>query len=239
MPGQQVPTGLAPSEPQACGRGAHPFWLPGPDGTRLEANSYGSGTFAAVFLHEAGQLVDMCGFWPYAKWLADHYDVQVVLVNRCTYGRSTCTVFQTGDSGIVSQVQPAVDWVRRHGARSVTLVGASSGGADALQAGGVVSRVDAVVDLSGDSADTGAEDPPSARRLQIPVLYAIAPGDSTISVGAIRNLYRITPARGKRLVVARALPRAHGWNLLRADGGTGPFTSIARLVADWVTGHRH
>jgi dienelactone hydrolase len=236
FPQQQVPTGIAPAQPQACGRGAHPFWLPGPHGTLLEANSYGSGRFAAVFLHEAGQLADMCGFWPYAKWLADRNHVRVVLVNRCTYGRSTCEVFQTGDSGIVAQVQPAVDWALRHGAQSVTLVGASAGAADALQAGGVVQHVAAVVDLSGESADTRANDHVDARRIQVPVLFGIAPGDSIVSVGYVRALYQSVPGTDKRLVVARDSVGAHGWDLLR-DSETERFTPLARLVARWVTGH--
>jgi len=238
FPQQPVPTGVAPAKPQACGRGAHAFWLPGPDGTLLEANSYGSGPFAAVFLHQAGQLADMCGFWPYAKWLADRDDVRVVLVNRCTYGRSTCELFQSGDDGIVSQVQPAVDWARRHGARTVTLVGASAGGADALQAGGVVKHVAAVVDLSGDSADTGANDEADARRLRVPVLFGIAPGDSVVSVEQVRTRYQLVPGRDKRLVVVRQSPGAHGWDLL-LDPVTGEFTPLARLVADWITGRRH
>ena len=238
FPQQPVPTGLALAKPQPCGHGAHAFWLPGPHDSLLEANSYGSGEFAAVFLHEAGQLADMCGFWPYAKWLADRYHVRVVLFNRCTYGKSTCEVFQTGDSGIVSQVQPAVDWARRHGTQTVTLVGASAGGADALQAGGVVQDVAAVVDLSGESADTRANDRVDARRLQVPVLFGIAPGDSIVSVDYIRGLYRSVPAGDERLVIARRSVGAHGWDLLR-DGLTGKFTPLARLVADWVTGDRH
>lgn len=238
FPHQPVPTGIAPAKPQACGRGAHPFWLPGPKGTLLEANSYGAGRFAAVFLHQAGQLADMCGFWPYACWLADHEHVRVVLFNRCTYGRSTCELFQTGDSGIVSQVQPAVDWARRHGAETVTLVGASSGGADALQAGGVVAHVAAVVDLSGESADTGAADRVDARRLRVPVLFGIAPGDSIVSVDYVRALYRLVPGSDKRLVIARHSEGDHGWDLL-LDPVTSTFTPLARLVADWVTGHRH
>lgn len=238
FPQQQVPTGLAPAKPDACGRGAHAFWLPGPNGSLLEANSYGSGPSAAVFLHEAGQLADMCGFWPFAKWLADRDHVRVVLFNRCTYGKSTCEVFQTGDSGIVSQVQPAVDWARRHGAQTVTLVGASAGGADALQAGGVVQHLAAVVDLSGESADTRANDRVDARRVQVPVLFGIAPGDSIVSVGYIRGLYESVPRSDKRLVIAHQSVGAHGWDLLR-DGITGKFTPLARLVADWVTGNRH
>lgn len=236
FPHQPVPTGVAPAKPEACGRGAHAFWLPGPDGTLLEANSYGSGRFAAVFLHEAGQLADMCGFWPYARWLADRAHVRVVLVNRCTYGRSTCELFQTGDDGIIGQVKPAVEWARRHGAQTVTLVGASSGGADALQAGGMVAHVAAVVDLSGASADTGANDRVDARRLRVPVLFGIAPGDSVVSVDHVRALYRLVPGSDKRLVIARHSVGAHGWDLLR-DPITSAYTPLARLVADWVTGY--
>ena len=236
FPQRQVPTGVAPAQPQPCGRGAHAFWLPGPQGTLLEANSYGAGRFAAVFLHEAGQLADMCGFWPYAKWLAERHHVRVVLVNRCTYGRSTCEVFQTGDRGIVTQVQPAVDWALRHGSQRVTLVGASAGGADALQAGGVVQHVAAVVDLPGEAPDTRANDRVDARRLHVPVLFGIAPGDSIVSVDYVRALYEAVPGGDKRLVVARDSVGAHGWDLLR-DGATGKFTPLARLVAGWVTGH--
>ena len=232
---QSTPASSAPVvAPQACGARARTFWLPGPDGTKLEANAYGAGPAAVVFLHQAGQLADMCGFWPYARWLADREHVQVVLFNRCTYGNSTCQVFQQGDEGIVAQVQPAVDWARRHGGRRVTLVGASSGGSDALQAAGVVRQVDAVVDLSGASADTGVDDRPSARRLRVPALFAVAPDDRVAPVATVRGLYRLVPARPKRLVVMTELPGAHGWDLLQRPDGA--FTPLAGTVADWVAG---
>lgn len=58
--------------PTRCGPGARAFWLPGPDGTKLEANAFGRGRAAAVFLHQAGGVAGMCGFWPFARWLAVH-----------------------------------------------------------------------------------------------------------------------------------------------------------------------
>jgi dienelactone hydrolase len=211
--------------------------LPGPDNSKLEATTFGSGRTAAVFLHEAGVGADMCGFWPFARWLAVRQRVRVVLFNRCTYGRSTCDVFQTGDTGIVSQVQPAVDWARRRGARRIVLVGASSGASDALQAAGVVHDVAAVVDLSGDSADTGANDLTDARRVHIPALFAVAPGDSYSSLSRMRAVYRAVPASRKRLVIVRSSPGTHGWDLLFDDQARA-FTPLATLVAEWVVGHR-
>jgi dienelactone hydrolase len=159
----------------------------------------------------------------------------VVLFNRCTYGASTCTYYQTGDQGIISQVAPAVEWARRHGARRVTLVGASSGASDALQAAGVVPHVAAVVDISGDVTDTGAEDVPDARRLRVPGLFAVAPDDRVSPLETMRRVYRLVPARPKRLVVVRDMPSWHGWQLLY-DPDTGRLTALARLIAEWVVG---
>lgn len=224
-----------PRPPRACGARATAFWLPGPDNTKLEANAFGRGRTAAVFLHEAGSLADMCGFWQYARWLARRDHVLVVLFNRCTYGRSTCDVFQTGDEGIVEQVQPAVDWARRHGARRVTLVGASTGASDALQAAGVVRHVDAVVALSNDITDTGAEDLPDARRLRVPALFAVAPDDRYSDLGKVRAAYRAAASGTKRLVIVRNDPGTHGWDLLYHYGSG--FTPLAGIVAEWVTGH--
>jgi hypothetical protein len=227
-----------PTQPEACGAGAEAFWLPGPDHTKLEANAYGTGRAAAVFLHEAGRAADMCGFWPYAQWLADHRHVLVVLVNRCTYGNSTCQIYQQGDQGIVDQVQPAVQWARRHGAHRVTLVGASTGASDALQAGGVVAHVDAIVDISGDVTDTGADDHADARRLHVPGLFAVAPEDDVSPVATMRTVYRLVPARPKRMVVIRGAPGEHGWELLQ-DAETHAFTPLARLIGAWVVGDFH
>lgn len=227
-----------PAPPRACGPGATAFWLPGPDQTKLEANAFGSGRAAAVFLHEAGSFADMCGFWPFARWVALHRHVRVVLFNRCTYGRSTCQVFQQGDAGIVAQVAPAVAWARGHGARRVTLVGASSGASDALQAAGVVRNVAAVVDLSGDVTDTGADDLRDARRVHVPALFAVAPDDPYSEIGRVRAVYRAVPAPTKRLVILRDAPGDHGWDLLR-NLQTRRFTPLARLVANWVAGEVH
>jgi dienelactone hydrolase len=232
---QSGSSSAAAPQPSPCGTGARAFLLPGPGGTKLEAHAFGAGRNAAVFLHEVGR-VGMCGFWTFAHWLALREHVLVVLVNRCGYGASTCSSPPAGDAGIVAETKPAVDWARAHGARRVTLVGASGGASDALQAAGVLPHVAAVVDLSGDdAADTGARDRVDARRVHVPALFAVAPGDPYVSVSAVRAVYRLVPAHPKRLVIVTGLDGAHGWALLQV-GGVGSFTSLARLVAEWVAG---
>jgi pimeloyl-ACP methyl ester carboxylesterase len=217
--------------PSACGSEATAFWLPGPSGSRLEANSVGSGQVAAVFLHEVGG-TGMCGFWPYAKWLTAHYPVRAILVNRCGYGASRCPSVPLGDSAIIAETAPAVEWARAHGATRVSLVGSSYGGGDALQAAGVIPHVAAVVDISGDGNDTGADDTADARRLQVPALFAVAPADRYCRLDLLQALYAATPARPKQFAVINELPGIHGWDLLTDLNGQPE--RLATLVASWI-----
>jgi dienelactone hydrolase len=208
--------------------------LPGPGGTRLSAESIGSGTIAVVFLHEAGGQ-GRCGFWPYASWLSHHYAVRSVLVDRCGYGASTCDVPATGDAGLAAETQPAVDWAHAHGASRVAIIGASTGGSDALEAAGAVEGIQAVVDLSGDGTDTGQDEAidQHAARDRLPTLFVLAPGDPFVAVADMRRLYVLVPAAHKQFVVATAEPGEHGWDLLLSGADEQP-TPIAKQVAEWI-----
>jgi pimeloyl-ACP methyl ester carboxylesterase len=217
--------------PTACGSGATTFWLPGPDGGRLEANSIGSGRVAVVFLHEADP-TGMCGFWPYAVWLTARYPVRAVLVNRCGYGGSRCSSFPLGDAGLVAETLPAVEWARAHGALRVSLVGASLGGGDALEAAGVIPEVAAVVDISGDGNDTGADDAGVVERLHVPALFAVAPGDRNCPLAFLHTLYAGAEAHPKQFLTITELPGTHGWDLLM-DADDQP-ERLAPLVAAWI-----
>lgn len=219
--------------PAACPglTGAHGLWLH-THGGRLEANVVGSGPDGVVFLHEIGS-AGMCGFADYAQWLVGHHPgVQAVLVDRCGYGDSTCTERVAHD--IAAQTAPAVRWLHAHGARHVTLVGASGGGMDALDAAALVADVDALVDISGDENDTGADDQALARRVTVPSLLAVAPDDPYCSVSSVRALFQKIPAQDKKLDLERHYPGTHGWNLLLDPAGH-PLP-LARTVAAWVLG---
>ena len=116
-------------------------------------------------------------------------------------------------------------------------MGASAGGVVALQvAASIRPPVDAVVNLSGERRWQGLDSLAAARRLQVPALFAVAPGDTLVSVGTMRQLYEAAPVRAKRLVVL-ADGAGHGWELLGGAAGTD-WSPLAVTVAAWIQG-RH
>ena len=96
--------------------------------------------------------------------------------------------------------------------------------------------VAAVVNLSGERRWQGLNSLAAARRLQVPALFAVAPGDSYVSVGTMRRLYQAAPVRAKRLVVL-AEGAGHGWELLGGAAGSA-WSPLAVTVAAWIQG-RH
>ena len=233
------PASPAPAPPaDQCGAPATPaqsFWLPTSAGAQLQAAMVGNGPDTAVFVHESGNR-GLCGFWPYADWLAKAKGVRSVLVNQCGYGASECPAGEETGQWLAATTA-AVGWARTHGARQVTLVGASAGGIVALQAAASIRpRVDAVVDLSGERRWKELDSLAAARRLRVPALFAVAPGDSYVSVATMRRLYQATPAGSKRLVVL-AEGAGHGWELLGGTPGTD-WSALAGTVAAWIQG-RH
>ena len=93
-----------------------------------------------------------------------------------------------------------------------------------------------MVDLSGEASWTGLDSLAAARRLRVPALFAVAPGDRYVSVGTMRRVYQAAPARAKRLVVL-AEGAGHGWELLGGAAG-GDWSPLAVTVAAWIQG-RH
>jgi pimeloyl-ACP methyl ester carboxylesterase len=227
-----------PSPAELCGGPTTPaqsFWLPAPQGAQLQAAVVGTGPTTAVFVHEFGPR-GLCGFWPYADWLAKTKGVRSVLFSQCGNGASQCPA---GDVAAQwpAATDAAVTWARANGARQLTLVGASAGGVVALQAAAAIRPpVDGVVDLSGERHWQGLDSLAAARRLRVPALVAVAPGDDAVSVATMRQLYRAVPVRAKRLVVL-AEGAGHGWELLGGAAGSD-WSPLAATVAAWVQG-RH
>lgn len=221
----------APSGPTSLSRRcggpyapARTFTLNGPGGSRLPAAEVGSGGTVAVFLHESGSTA-MCGFWPYAVWLARTQHLRSVLFDMCGYGEAQCpSASFTRDD--LAQVRLAVGWARAHGARRLAVVGASAGGTIALATARAV-HADAVVDLSGPMTWDGLSATRAAPRLTMPTLLAIAPNDMDATLAQYRHLYRLLPGQ-RRLVRA---PCCHGWDMLTDDGD---WTPLARRVAHWI-----
>jgi dienelactone hydrolase len=195
----------------------------------------GTGPTTAVFVHEAGSR-GLCGFWPYADWLARTKGVRSLLFSQCGAGASQCPPGDAADQWPAATTA-VVAWARAHGAGQLTLVGASAGGVVALQvAASIRPPVEAVVNLSGEGSSMGLDSLAAARRLQVPALFAVAPGDRYVSVATMRRLYEAAPVRAKRLVVL-AEGAGHGWDLLGGAAGTA-WSPLAVTVAAWIQG-RH
>jgi len=188
-----------------------------------------------VFVQQAGP-TGVCGFWPYADWLARTNGVRSVLFSQCGTGASQCPAGNPADQWLTTTTA-AVIWARTHGAGPITLVGASAGGVVALQvAASIRPPVAAVVDLSGERSWMGLDSLAAARRLQVPALFAVAPGDGYVSVATMRQLHEAAPVRAKRLVVL-AEGAGHGWELLGGAAGSD-WSPLAVTVASWIQG-RH
>ena len=159
-PPASAATTAAPAPPppaELCGgptTKAQSFWLSAPGGAQLSAAVVGTGPTTAVFVHEAGPR-GLCGFWPYADWLARTNGVRSVLFSHCGAGASQCPAGKAADQWL-KVTTAAVAWARAHGAGQVALVGASAGGVVALEVAASLSPpVDAVVDLSGSGVGWG------------------------------------------------------------------------------------
>lgn len=229
-----APATATPTEFAApCPAGGKQLRLHGPAGTEIEAVAIRPGRRdAVVLLHEAGS--GYCNAWSFATWLVTHEHVQVVMVNRCGYGETTCTKrLGDGDAQIAATTQPAIDYARAHGARNVTLIGASSGASDAVQVAAAVHGVRAVVALSPDRTDTGDLDAHFDRD-RLPTLMAYAPEDSYCPPKAEHRWFGQIPAATKRLVVAPE-PHRHGWELVLDDSGH-PLP-LAATVTSWLHDH--
>jgi hypothetical protein len=233
-----APATTPPPPAELCGGPTTPaqsLWLSAPGGALVYAAVVGTGPVTAVFVHQAGPR-GLCGFWAYADWLARTNGVRSVLFSQCGAGASQCPPGDQADQWL-EVTMAAVTWARANGAGQVTLVGASAGGVVALQvAASIRPPVDGVVSLSGERRWMGLDSLAAARRLQVPALLAVAPGDSYVSVGTMRRLYQAAPVRAKRLVVL-AEGAGHGWELLGGAAGSD-WSPLAVTVAAWIQG-RH
>ncbi len=202
--------------------------FPGPEGASLSGAVLGDGPVAAVLLHQTSS-GGMCGFVPYAAWLAEQ-GVRAVLVDFCNWGASECPPAMALDWE--AQVRIPIEWARSQGATRVTVVGASLGGIVGL---GVGQRAgaDAIVNLSGpDTWEGGLDAGRAAAETTVPLLVAASDSDRGIDTDALRAAVDASPAVSKRYVDVAA---GHGWSMLNDGSLTEPaWTPLARTVLGWV-----
>jgi pimeloyl-ACP methyl ester carboxylesterase len=222
---------------------ATPLRFKAADGTSLDGVIVGSGTAGVVLAHEYP--ADLCGFWPFADYLAKRGLRAFAIDLRC-FGRSACPQGEARGR-VIDDIAAAVAELRHRGATRVALVGASMGGAAVLIAGTRVRPpVAAVVSLSGEAdptnlvggipLDAGA----AVKRLKVPTMLVVASNDRYAPVGETRAMYRAITTRDKEVLVLSgpSFDGRHGWDLLTdAAGDRSP--SVAAKVAAFLTAHTH
>jgi dienelactone hydrolase len=211
------------------------------DGTSLNGVLVGRGPAGVVLVHQYPS--DLCGFWPYADYLAKRGLRAFAIDLRC-FGRSACP---EGDATgrVVDDIAAAAAELGRRGVTKVALVGASMGGAAVLIAGTRVKPpAAAVVSLSGEPDPTnlvggiplnaGA----AVDQLTVPTLFVVATNDGAVSVAQTRAMYQAVKTRDKRLEVRSGdFDGLHGWALLKNPATGEQFGPVAAKITAFLTAH--
>jgi dienelactone hydrolase len=211
------------------------------DGTSLNGVLVGRGSVGVVLAHQYPS--DLCGFWPFATYLAKRGLRALAIDLRC-FGRSACP---EGDARgrVVEDLDAAAAELRRRGVTRVALVGASMGGAAVLIAGTKLQPpVAAVVSLSGEADPTNLVGgiPLHAGavvdQLTVPTMFVVATNDRYVSVQETRTMYRAVKSDAKRLeVLSGDFDGGHGWALLKNPATGEEFGPVAAKVAAFLTAH--
>jgi pimeloyl-ACP methyl ester carboxylesterase len=188
------------------------FRIRAADRTRLAGHRFGRGPTAVVFAHELRG--GACQWIPYARTLAARGYLTIAFDFR-GYGASQN---RYGDAAFrqPADVTAMAKRARALGAKKVILVGASMGGtAVVIAAANARPMVDGVVSLSAPSTFGVMNGVAAAKKLIMPVLYAVGSRDEGFVDGS-RMLYDATGSTDKRLEIVDS--DDHGVDLLDDRG---------------------
>jgi pimeloyl-ACP methyl ester carboxylesterase len=220
-----------PSLATACGSApaiaARPLWLTTADGVRLYAVEAGDGAVGVVLAHQARS--DLCEELPYAKTLVGA-GLRVLAFDFRGNGRSA----RPSKNWLAYRrdFAAAVKQLHADGSPQVFLVGASMGGAAAVQNSAGLPFA-GIVSLSGTWLWPGyGINKPGPRALRAPFLYIGSKNDWRAPLKEARAIVRKVGSRDKRSVFYRG--SLHGWQLVQ----DASFASKTRaLILAWI--HRH
>jgi pimeloyl-ACP methyl ester carboxylesterase len=237
-PATTAPAGQTPERPPdlrtACGTteglSATPVWLRTADGVRLYAVEAGTGSTAVVLAHEGRD--SLCGGWlPYAKRFV-RSGFRTLLFDFRGNGQSESVVGRKA-LRLDRDLAVAVRRARTGGARRVFLIGASLGGAAAVQNGSSL-PVSGIVSLSGTRIwpGFGINHYASLPRLRVPFLYLGTTDDSAAPKKEARDIYGRVGSKDKRIVLYHG--SLHGTAIV----DSAPFAPRARaLIQRWLRQH--
>jgi dienelactone hydrolase len=223
------PPSLAGACGSASGFAADPFWLRTEDNVRLYAVEAGTGSVAVVLAHQGRS--DLCEELPYAKTLIGA-GLRVLAFDFRGNGHSASP--STNALAYRRDFAAAVKYLKREGATRVFLIGASMGGAAAVQNSGGL-PFSGVVSLSGTRLWSGfGINKPGPRALRAPFLYIGSKSDWRAPLAEARTIIRIAGSRDKGSIFYRG--SSHGWDFVQSEA----FAAKTRtLILDWIRRHSH
>ncbi len=212
---------LVPREarPDDCSVGTARRVLFHVSGERLRGVMVGSGPIGVVLANESTNYT--CQWWPLPRYLA-----------RRGY-RVLAFDYVNGDKS--REVQAAARYLRSQGAHQLVLIGASIGGAIAIDAAIHLRQAPAaVVSLSAVPEATRYPFPRDARLLQAPIFQIGSTQDPhTRDAKDTRALYRASPSPMKRLLLIPGT--THGVHLVNSDAGD----AIREAMVVFIRAHTH
>ena len=167
-------------------------------GADLDGVVIGDGANGVVLAHQLHS--NLCSWLPFAKRLA-------------AAGTRVLAFDFPSTSNLDRYVLAAVADLRRQGAHSIALAGASMGGTAVLVAASRDSKISRVASLSGPRSFEDLAAGPAVPRLDVPVLFVAGKEDSPY-VDDARAMYRAATTDKKLLVVPGS---DHGTDLLDDD----------------------
>jgi pimeloyl-ACP methyl ester carboxylesterase len=234
-PAKPLQPGVASAAPPrlatACGSDSaitgQAIWLMTDDRVRLYAIEAGEGQVSVVLAHQGRS--DLCEELPYAKTLVDA-GLRVLAFDFRNNGHSA---YPTKNAlAYRRDFRAAIKRLRSDGAIRVFLIGASMGGAAAVQNSGGLPLA-GVVSLSGTRLWSGfGINKPGPASLRAPFLYVGSKSDWRAPLNEARSIIRDAGSRDKRSVFYRG--SLHGWQLVQ----DAPFAAKTRtLILAWVRDH--
>ncbi len=223
------PPSLASACGSASGIEAEPYWLQTEDNVRLYAIGAGTGSVAVVLAHQGRS--DLCEELPYAKTLIGA-GLRVLAFDFRGNGHSASP--SKNALAYRRDFAAAIKHLKGEGATRVFLIGASMGGAAAVQNSGGLPFA-GVVSLSGTRLWPGfGINKPGPRALRAPFLYIGSRSDYRAPLAEARTIVRTAGSRDKRSIFYRG--SLHGWELVQS----APFAAKNRtLIHDWIQRHSH
>jgi dienelactone hydrolase len=192
--------------------------FPTQDGGTAFADLYGNGQRGVVLAH--GARFDKASWKEQATQIAGA-GFRVAAVEFRGYGKSKAgPKSQSPNDELYMDVLAAVGYLRDHGAKSATVIGASMGGGASANA--VVQMRPGAIDRLILLAPVPIEHP---EHLNVPKLYIFAEGDSLAP--RIREQFAKAPEPKQQIVLSGS---AHAQNLFRTDQGERVMSEILQFL---------